>query len=237
MEFTSTDLVAAYQATDEKPDKKYSILPTVLKLVGDIRGKTVLDLGCGSGFFTEALAEQWAERVIGIDNSSDQLELARKTPRNNIEYRQGDIFHMQLPKNDVIVAPFILNYAKNVDQLADLVMNLSQALGKDGKLIIVLDLPNQLNHTRFGAKKHLVRKQDGEPMTIELFQQEALLCELKATYYLPETVERSLLAHGFKVVTWHKAIIHPDGIRKYGEDFWTGYVDDPELGYVSALKV
>jgi predicted RNA methylase len=40
--------VKAYQQTDEKPDKLYSHLPTVLEIAGDLRGQTVLDLGCGS---------------------------------------------------------------------------------------------------------------------------------------------------------------------------------------------
>jgi len=47
-------LAHSYQKTDAKPDKKYSILPTVLMIAGDSSGKTVLDLGCGSGFFTHS---------------------------------------------------------------------------------------------------------------------------------------------------------------------------------------
>lgn len=44
-------LARDYEQTSEKPDKKYSTLPTVLQLAGDMEGKTVVDLGCGSGFF------------------------------------------------------------------------------------------------------------------------------------------------------------------------------------------
>jgi trans-aconitate methyltransferase len=236
MEFINADLVAAYQATDEKPDNSYSILPTVLALVGDIRGRRILDLGCGSGFFTEALARQGAQKVTGIDISANQLALAPKHPKENVEYQLGDIFQMQLPQSEVVVAPFVLNYAKDVERLADILRKMADALSNEGKLVAVVDLPNHLNHTKFGARKSLARKRDGEPIKIELFRQETRLCELRAIYYLPETIDRLLLASGFRSVTWCRALVHPNGIQKYGADFWKGYTDDPELGYVVALK-
>jgi SAM-dependent methyltransferase len=46
-------------------------------LLGNVRGKTVLDLGCGSGESLVPLATRGA-LVIGIDVSSDLIQLARK---------------------------------------------------------------------------------------------------------------------------------------------------------------
>jgi SAM-dependent methyltransferase len=46
-------------------------------LLGDVRGKTVLDLGCGTGENTVPLAKRGAH-VIGIDISPELIELARK---------------------------------------------------------------------------------------------------------------------------------------------------------------
>jgi 2-polyprenyl-3-methyl-5-hydroxy-6-metoxy-1,4-benzoquinol methylase len=46
-------------------------------LLGDVRGKVVLDLGCGSGESTVPLAKRGA-RVIGMDISPDLIELAKK---------------------------------------------------------------------------------------------------------------------------------------------------------------
>lgn len=43
-----------YKKSDVKPDKQYSILSTTLKMIGDVQGKTVLDLGCWNGFFIQA---------------------------------------------------------------------------------------------------------------------------------------------------------------------------------------
>ncbi len=46
-------------------------------LLGDVRGKTVLDFGCGSGENTLLLTLRGA-RVVGIDISSDLIALARR---------------------------------------------------------------------------------------------------------------------------------------------------------------
>ncbi|MDP1819422.1 MAG: class I SAM-dependent methyltransferase [Acidimicrobiales bacterium] len=48
----------------------------VLKLLGHVEGKRILDLGCGAGHNAIALARQGA-KVIGIDESSDQVAAAR----------------------------------------------------------------------------------------------------------------------------------------------------------------
>jgi ubiquinone/menaquinone biosynthesis C-methylase UbiE len=51
-------------------------LATVLELAGDLRGKRVLDLGCGEGTYSIAAAQRGA-RVTGIDMSETMLESAR----------------------------------------------------------------------------------------------------------------------------------------------------------------
>lgn len=100
-----------------KPDKQYSILPTILSLVGSTVGRTVLDVACGSGFFTFPLAELGAQLVIGVDNSEAQLALAQARRKVNTEFRYIDVFGHQLPTADVVVAPFVANYARSEEEL------------------------------------------------------------------------------------------------------------------------
>ncbi|HUE44658.1 MAG TPA: class I SAM-dependent methyltransferase [Aestuariivirgaceae bacterium] len=42
---------------------------------------TILDVGCGSGRYAVALAEQGAKRVVGVDFSPSMIELARTHAR------------------------------------------------------------------------------------------------------------------------------------------------------------
>lgn len=49
---------------------------------GDLRGRRVLEVGCGTGVMTAALAERQAARVWGLDSSPEMLEVARnRVPR------------------------------------------------------------------------------------------------------------------------------------------------------------
>jgi cyclopropane fatty-acyl-phospholipid synthase-like methyltransferase len=93
--------VKAYQQTDEKPDKLYSHLPTVLEIAGDLRGQTVLDLGCGSGFYTRKYVKMGAGQVIGIDNSPEQLDIARMRPDPRIIYKLKDFIVDELPSTSI----------------------------------------------------------------------------------------------------------------------------------------
>lgn len=52
------------------------VLPNLLRLIGDIKGKKVLDLACGNGFFSKALAEASAE-VTGLDISPELIAKAQ----------------------------------------------------------------------------------------------------------------------------------------------------------------
>lgn len=60
-----------------------------IDLRADVAGKTVLDIGCGGGLLSEALALRGG-RVTGIDLSADALDVARahaQSQRLDIEYR------------------------------------------------------------------------------------------------------------------------------------------------------
>lgn len=66
-----------------------------LALVGDMTGKTVFDLYCGTGTISQ-LAAQRAGWVIGIELSHDSVEAARLNARlngiDNCEFIEGDVF-------------------------------------------------------------------------------------------------------------------------------------------------
>jgi tRNA (mo5U34)-methyltransferase len=46
-------------------------------LPADLRGKTVLDIGCNAGFFAIEMKKRGADRVLGIDNDDGYLAQAR----------------------------------------------------------------------------------------------------------------------------------------------------------------
>jgi SAM-dependent methyltransferase len=50
----------------------------LLVAAGDLRGRRVLDVGCGTGRLAAALAERYGCKVWGVDLSPEMLEVARR---------------------------------------------------------------------------------------------------------------------------------------------------------------
>ena len=55
----------------------YQRFDWVMEKCGDVGGKTVCDIGCGSGRFVTEFAKRGAEHVTGVDVAPDMLKLAR----------------------------------------------------------------------------------------------------------------------------------------------------------------
>ena len=56
----------------------YERFDWVMRKSGDVKGKTICDIGCGSGRFVASLAKKGASRVMGVDVAPEMLKLARE---------------------------------------------------------------------------------------------------------------------------------------------------------------
>ncbi|GAA0626572.1 class I SAM-dependent methyltransferase [Kribbella sandramycini] len=84
----------------------------VLAEVGDLSGRTVLDVGCGTGFYSRLFAAQGAERVVGVDLSAEMIAVARSFP-DEIEYLLGDATLGALDgRFDLVAALWLVNHAE-----------------------------------------------------------------------------------------------------------------------------
>ena len=63
--------------------------PILLSMLPELRGKKVLDIGCGMGQHAKQYADMGAESVLGIDISEKMLDYAKKhNDAKNIVYKQ-----------------------------------------------------------------------------------------------------------------------------------------------------
>ena len=72
--------------------------PAMLDFIGDVRGKTVLDAGCGEGYNTRILAGRGA-RMVGVDISTRMIELARQEEQRDplgIRYEMASFSDMAI---------------------------------------------------------------------------------------------------------------------------------------------
>lgn len=83
-----------------------------------MRGKRVLDLGCGYGWHCLYAAEQGAAAVVGIDISERMIaEARRRNPRPNITYRQCAAEDFEAPAGsfDVVLSSLAFHYLESFD--------------------------------------------------------------------------------------------------------------------------
>lgn len=83
------DLAVDYELARQRPDSLDRLLewPAQRAAIGDVTGQRILDVGCGSGAKTLALAAEGAAEVVGIDIS----ETFADHDRSNVELVQGDL--------------------------------------------------------------------------------------------------------------------------------------------------
>jgi trans-aconitate methyltransferase len=230
-----------YSRSSFKADKRYSILPTVLKLIGDISqtSKVILDLGCGDGFFTAPIAERFPlARVIGIDNSKVQLEKAKVhcVTYANIELQDRDVFNEELPNANIIIAPFILNYISKSTKVESFFKKMYAHLSSEGVLIGVIDDPHNFDNKKYGAIKRLKQRGDGQAIFIDLYDiNQEFICTLTSHFFKQATITSLLKEAGFEV-SWHEPIVSEEGVRVLGKEFWEGYSTHSELLYFLAKK-
>ena len=100
---------------------------------GDIKGKRILDAGCGGGLLSEDFARAGA-LVTGVDVRAGAIETAREHAVRvglSIDYHVGSVEDLQLPEEsfDVVVTSFVLEH---VSDLRKAIANVARVLKPEG---------------------------------------------------------------------------------------------------------
>jgi SAM-dependent methyltransferase len=118
---------ASYQAAARLPTDVAHYGPDVgteadFRLLGDLRGKRVLELGCGGAQCSIAFAKQGAT-AIGIDSSAEMLAFARRLCEQEevkVELRHGDmadLAFLRAESVDVAFSAYAFGYVEDLDRV------------------------------------------------------------------------------------------------------------------------
>ncbi len=111
------------------------------RLLTDLKGKEVLDLGCGYGWHARYAVEQGAIHVIGIDGSQKMLDKAMElTNDTRIEYKLEDMEMYQPAENefDIVISNLALHYISDLEKIYEKVY---QALKNGGYFVFNIEHP------------------------------------------------------------------------------------------------
>lgn len=98
MDYDKSDIAATYDAARAlTPARQRRWRDLLAAHVDRSRVSLVVDLGCGTGRFSEILAAEFGARIIGFDPSENMIDQARQKPATGmIEFERGSAHELPL---------------------------------------------------------------------------------------------------------------------------------------------
>ena len=92
---------AEYEKIYDKPERQADLARMRVDIPALFVNKRVLEIACGTGWWTPLIAAQ-AESIVALDYNEETLEIARakKYPKGNVQFRQGDAYALPAGRFD-----------------------------------------------------------------------------------------------------------------------------------------
>ncbi|MBT8382348.1 MAG: class I SAM-dependent methyltransferase, partial [Ignavibacteria bacterium] len=89
-----------YENIYEKPERQADLESLKQLLKDTLQNKTVLEIACGTGYWTEIISST-AQSIVAIDSSKEVLDIARSKyyNKNNVKFIIDDAFWLSKIKN------------------------------------------------------------------------------------------------------------------------------------------
>jgi ubiquinone/menaquinone biosynthesis C-methylase UbiE len=244
---TDYDLIAAeYKRAKQQPWRMHVEYHTLFGLLGDLSGKSVLDLACGEGFYTRFLRRAGAGRTVGVDLSRGMIDLALEEERRQplgIEYLQRDAASLDLGAGfDLVVAAYLLNYAPDYDALLGMCRAAARHLPPGARFVTVNNHPAHPRE-RFGnSRKYGFTKRadaplaEGVPVAYVVHLDDGQSVEITNYHLAIATHERALREAGFREVAWHGPTLAPGAGDGHPPGYWDEFLQFPPVVFLECTR-
>ncbi|MFC3899020.1 class I SAM-dependent methyltransferase [Lentzea rhizosphaerae] len=211
---------------------------TLLSAVGDLRGKSVLDVACGTGFYARLFHDLGATTVMGVDSAGEMIGYARhveKRERRGITYEQHDATTLPvLGEFDVVTAVWLLGYADDVPALDAMVTNLITNLAPGGRLVVLVPNPEPdwelyAKYGRYGYEIIPTGPMDlKQPVRVQVLGDPPF--DFDSFYWERGVFDGALARAGLTEVT-RQPVVVPDE-----EESWDALLQCPSFGVFTAVR-
>ena len=235
-----------YREAKKLPIQEHVVRETLLRLVGDVAGQAVLDLGCGEGHNTRLLKQLGAGDVLGVDISSEMIRLALDAEAAEplgCRYQVADVAGLRLERTfDLVVGAFLLNYAASRSQLLELCRTIERALGPGGRFVginfnMALDAERYEVCRKYGRWQSTTPdRREGDAITVHLIRPDGGEARFTNFYLSPETYEAAFAEAGLRDFSWEAASVSRAGLEAYPEGYWDALLAAPPIVGMRARK-
>lgn len=244
---TDYDAIAEeYRQAKQQPWRTFVEAPSLMGLLGDLSGRRVVDLACGEGYYTRKVAAVGASRVVGVDLSPGMIELARAQEQNQplgIEYVVSDARDLAgQGEFDIVVAAYLLNYARTRDELAAMAAAICRCLRPGGRFVTVNSNPALFtdgngDYAKYGFTTRLGDGAvEGTPVTWSFhLAQESISVE---NYYLSVATHEAVLSEqGLSRPRWRAPQVATAGASEHEPGYWDELLRRPPMILLECTKL
>lgn len=239
---TDYDQIAEqYQRAKLQPWRTFIEAFTLMPLTGDLTGKSVLDMACGEGFYSRLLKRSGAARVTGVDLSQGMITLARQQEASQplgIDYVVADAAHYRpTDRFDLVFAAYLLNYARNRQELRKLCDAIARCLKPGGRFVSVncsptLRFPSAPSYLKYGFETQVPGVWgEGAPI-VWRFHLEDGVFEIE-NYHLDSSIhEEAFRLAGLQQVRWYPPQLASGGRDLHGSAFWADFLRHSPVTFI-----
>ena len=223
--------------------------PVIFQALGDVRGKSLLDLACGDGFYTRRFRSECdAEPVMGVDLSPKQIQRAQAIEQHEplgIDYRVADVMNLSLDRRfDVATAIHLLHYLENAEEISSVLSSIHELLADDGYLVTMIANPEfdldrhdaTDSKAKFGYYFSAAETGNGGLFRFHPggFEKERELT-IEFRRWKRGFIDSIAVDAGFEP-EWHDPFISAEGLATYGADFFSNYLANPQSKLIRLNK-
>ena len=233
-----------YKRSKLQPWRSHVEAFTLLKLIGDPAGKTLIDIACGEGFYTRLMRQRGAAKVTGVDLSEKMIALARASEAQQplgIEYVVGDGRNLKVPvAYDLAIAAYLLNYARDRAELDAMCQGVARCLKPGGRFVTVnsnpaCDFSSAPSYRGYGFETSARGPyREGTPVTWTFYLADATF-DIENYHLSVRTHEEALRAAGFRDVRWHQPMLSPEGASEFGDEYWSTLLAHPPITFIEGV--
>ena len=177
----------------------YIAKPALYSKIGDVQGKDVLCVGCGSGEECEYIASLGANRVVGIDLSPALIKIAKES-FPEIEFYTMDMEELAFVREsfDLVISSLTIHY---VGDWSKTLQETKRVLKDSGRVIITTNHP-----IRFGSEIKRAYIQESFTLGYVRFREYTKPSLVFGDYLNERRIEDKWFNRSFKVEYYHRPL-------------------------------
>lgn len=151
--YDQPDFLSNYMKRRDRPDSPNNAIerPIIDELIGDVRDRAILDLGCGDAAFGKELLNKGAGFYTGVEGSVRMADAAKMNvsgSKSTIHRVAMESYSFSKNEYDIIASRFAIHYVSDIDLLFHRIYD---SLKENGKFVFSVQHP--LTTSSFASKQ------------------------------------------------------------------------------------